>query len=101
MPAPIGLAGDLRVESRANLGVARVDVERLPRFRIDEANETNVGKNALARFLERHGDAVVPLSKQLERPLDVFAEEVGNEKDDRFVGEHLVQVFCGAADVSA
>src|SRR6185436_12778062 len=97
----ISLAGDLRVESRANLGIAGVDVERLPRFRIDEANKTDVGKNALTRILERHRDHVVPLRKQLERPLDVFAEEIGNEKDDGFVREHLVQVFRRAADVGA
>ena len=90
-----------RAELRADLGIARVDVERLAGFRIDEAHQPDVGQNALARIFERHRDDVVPLREQLERLLDVVAKEVRYEKDDRLVREHLVEVLGRAADVGA
>jgi hypothetical protein len=101
MPPAVELARDLDVELRAHLRVARIDVERRAGLRIDQPHETDVRERALARVLDRHRDDVVPLREQLERPLDVRAEEVGDEKDDRLVREHLVEILRRAADVRA
>ena len=99
MPTTICFRIHPRVELRAHFRIARVDVDHVPRFRVDEPDHADVRQHTLTRILERHGNHVVALRKHLDGPLDVRAEEVRYEKDDRFVCEHLVQILRRATDV--
>src|SRR4051812_46209547 len=51
----------------ANDGAARIDLECLARFGVDEPRDADVGEVALARVFDGQRDDIVPLRQQLER----------------------------------
>src|SRR5690349_21570266 len=101
MAALLTIGGSPLVELRPDFRIAGVDADGVTRLRVDEPNDAEVGKLLLARVLDADGDEVVPLREELERPLDVLAEKIRHEKDDRLVREHLDQVIGRTRDVGA
>ena len=59
----------------SNLGMTRVDFERVTGLWIDQARDADIRKLALARILDRDRHDVVTLRQQLERVVETTEQE--------------------------
>ena len=100
-PALGVLAARHLLERLPHARVAGVDGHGRAGLGIDEPRQSHVRQRDFARILHGDGDHIVPLREELERPLDVRRDEIGDEKDDRVVREHLGEVVGGAGNVGA
>src|SRR5205814_5988803 len=93
-------AGSL-LELSADARIARVDAEGATSLRIHEPNDTELRELLLTGILDADGNEVMALREQLQGPLDVLAQKIRHQKNDRLVRQHLDQVVGRAGDVGA
>src|SRR5689334_13166627 len=101
MAAFIALLGDTLFKIFPHSIRARVDLDQLPCLRVDKSCETHIGKIPLARILDRYGNNIVSLRKNLERMFDLGRNKIRDQKYDCFLLESAREVIDHRNDVRA
>src|SRR5687768_17656102 len=80
---------------------ARVDLDVLTGFGVDEPGKSNVRQLPLARIVDSDCNDVVTLRENLQRMLDILGHKIRDEEDDRLLLESPREVIDNRNEVGS